>query len=110
MRTVPTIPTLFSNLTFLFGHESGLFFLVLLKRILFTLSLTASQALGGQSLVTKGRPRSEVLAALAPLDFQTSLTNDPYVHIAGCTEALVLRWNNRKTILLIHSGHVLLLS
>lgn len=52
-------------------HHSSPLLLLLLNRVLFSLAIAATQALGGQALVAKGGPRAKVLATLAPLDLQS---------------------------------------
>lgn len=92
-----------------FRWDTGLVLFFLLESILFSLSLSTSQTFGGQSLVTKGCPWSEVLTTLAPLDFQTCLTNDPHINITECAQALVLSRNDSKAALFLHRRCVLLI-
>ena len=78
----------------------GLFFLFLLKSVLFALALTASKALGGKPLITERCPGTEILATLAPLDFEPTLADYPYVHVAQSAQALVLGWDDSITVTL----------
>jgi len=81
--------------------QSGFFFLFLLQGILFALTFSAAKALGGQTLVSKGGPRSEVFAPLAPLDLETAVRDDPYVDVAQCAQALVLSWDDGVAAVLV---------
>jgi len=67
---------------------------ILLQGILFLLTFPAFGALGGGSLVPKGRPGTIVFAALAPLDFQATVRHDPDGNVTGSAESLVLSRNN----------------
>lgn len=62
----------------------------LLQRVLFTLSFTTSNTLGGQPLIAKCRPRTKVLTALAPFDLESRLCYYPHVDVAYRAQALVL--------------------
>jgi hypothetical protein len=88
---------------FLFIRAIHLGRLLLLQEILFLLTVPAPNTLGCQTLFTKGRPRSKVLAALAPLDFQAFLAHDhdyPNGNITSGTDTLVLTGDN------VHTGIV----
>jgi hypothetical protein len=68
--------------------------LILLNSILFSLSVAATNTFGGQSLVSKGSPGTEILATLAPLYFQPALHKDPNSNVACSTQTFVLARNN----------------
>jgi hypothetical protein len=76
------------------GHHAALFFFFFLQGILLALALPAPKAFRGKTLVTKSRPRTKVLAALAPLDFESTRDDNPNVDVAQSAETLVLRWND----------------
>lgn len=75
-------------------HHAALFFFFLLQGILLALAFPATKAFRGKTLVTKSSPRTEVLAALAPLDFESTRDDNPNVDVAQSAETLVLRWND----------------
>jgi len=83
------------------GHHARFFFFFFLEGILFTLTLSAAQALGGQTLVAKGGPRAKVLASLAPLDLKAAVGNHPNVDIAQSAETFVLGRNDSVTAILV---------
>jgi hypothetical protein len=72
--------------------------LILLQGVLFSLTFATTDTLGSRALVSKGRPRTEVLAALAPFDFESIVHNDPNSNITCGTEALVLSGDNVSAV------------
>jgi hypothetical protein len=78
--------------------------LALLSGVLVSLPLSTTSTLGRCTLVTKGCPRTKVLASLAPLDFNTGTTSSavfgfskqPNCYVAHCTNTLVLTGNNMR--------------
>jgi len=68
--------------------------LVFLRSVLLTLTITAPDALCRHSLVTKGGPRAEVLAALAPLDLDVAVCNHPHSNVTSSAKTLVLTRND----------------
>lgn len=77
-------------------HHTGPFLFFLLDCILFTLTITATETLGRETLIAKGGPRSKVLTALAPLDLQARCGNNPHIHVTESTETFVLSRNNGR--------------
>ena len=73
-----------------------------LRRVLFPLTVSTPDTLGGQALFTKGRPGFEIFATLAPLDFEAVLGHhDPNGHVAGRAHTLVLARNNVNIIVVV---------
>lgn len=70
----------------------GLLLLFLLCRILLPLPLSTPHTLSCKALISKGCPRSEVLAAFAPLDFKPCLGDNPDIDITHGAETLILSW------------------
>ena len=72
-----------------------LFEFVLLCCVLFPLSVAATAAFGGRTLVSKCRPWSKILASLAPFNLDSiGRHDDPHSHITRRTEPLVLTRND----------------
>ena len=85
----------------LFCSSSSLFFLpstsstsVLLPGILVLLSFPTAHTLGRTPLVTKGRPRPKVFAALAPFNVRVRRETRPHGHVTTGTDTLVLARDN----------------
>ena len=78
--------------------------IILLNGILFALTVAATNAFSSESLISKGSPWTEVLATLAPLDFQTTLDKDPYGYVASRTQTLVLARNHVTGIFIVGYG------
>ena len=67
---------------------------VLLPGILVLLSFPTAHTLGRTPLVTKGRPRPKVFAALAPFNVRVGRETRPHGHVAAGTDTLVLARDN----------------
>jgi hypothetical protein len=80
-----------------------------LPQILLLLAVPTSHTFCRQTLFAKGGPRSKVLAALAPLDFQffpTNGSNDPDCNIASRADSLILSRDNlhgAQVLAVVHS-------
>ena len=67
----------------------------LLHGVLFLLAVATTHAFRGRALGPKGRPRTKVLASLAPLDFESlQFQGHPVGDIASRAHALVLTRDN----------------
>ena len=72
--------------------------------VLFLLTGTTADALGGHTLDPKGGPRTKILASFAPFDFQDLLVgggtgfNHPDCHVTDSANTLVLAGDNVERI------------
>ena len=78
-----------------------LHFLRLLRSVLFSLTVTATHALGAMSLVTKCSPWTKILAPLAPFDLHSRTDHHPNINITKSAKAFVLGWDDCESIILI---------
>lgn len=63
-------------------HRLLLILLLFLSSVLLSLPIATTYAFGGQALLPKGCPWSEILAPLAPFDFELRISDNPDIDVA----------------------------